>query len=76
MRDRLFFGKPFFQKFVMTNPPEVLGDERTKNKGRERSKEREIDQKESEAKRKARPERERSKEREIDLREREAKRER
>jgi hypothetical protein len=46
MPDRLFFGKPFFQKFVMTNPPEVLGDERIKNKGRERSKERQIEQRE------------------------------
>ncbi len=28
-RDRSFFQKPFFQKFVVTPPPEVLGDERT-----------------------------------------------
>ncbi len=26
---RSFFQKPFFQKFVMTTPPEVLGDKRT-----------------------------------------------
>jgi len=25
---RLFFQKPFFQKFVVAPPPEVLGDER------------------------------------------------
>ena len=27
--DRSFFQKPFFRKFVVTPPPEVLGDERT-----------------------------------------------
>jgi len=26
---RLFFQKPFFRKFVVTPPPEVLGDEKT-----------------------------------------------
>jgi hypothetical protein len=28
-RGRSFFQKPFFRKFVVAPPPEVLGDERT-----------------------------------------------
>ncbi len=28
-RNRLFFQKPFFHKFIVTRSPEVLGDERT-----------------------------------------------
>jgi hypothetical protein len=32
IRDRSFFRKPFFRKFVLAPPPEVLGDER-RNEG-------------------------------------------